>query len=211
MARNETGYIKYIIDSEKEKIKAYIEKLKRSPGMQLLLLLLMYVGIRSCEARTLKRENFNEDYSVVRYVLKKRKMTVIKERAIPEFLRSRIKKHINAWSRRIQGGYVCFANAKNKPNRPYTEASLRDRFKRMRRDLNIMDVYYTCTDGKKLHRLSAHTLRHYAIWKIYKASGNCLITARDIIGHKKLETTARYCRSLDALHNEEKIINKAWA
>ena len=65
-------------------------------------------------------------------------------------------------------------------------------------------------NGKKLYRISPHTLRHYAIYRYYKAGGNDLIAAMQIIGHKKTETTAKYINAIEGANCEKEIVSKAF-
>jgi len=209
--RRQTYYIKYLTDDEFKKIKAFFEKLK-SPSMKTCLKVMMYLGIRTSEAIQLKRENFNKDFSVLRFQVKKKKYPEIKERAVPEILRRELAAYYKAWHHRTKQGYLFFPTFRNQSKNLHLQGStIRDKFKVMRRELGLNEVYYTQINGNKLHRISPHTLRHYALWKIYLAAGNCIISARDIIGHVKTETTARYIRSVHNRNKEREIIEKAFS
>jgi len=167
------------------------------------------MGLRTGEAVRLKRENFNKNFSVMIFQTLKGLKT--KERILPEFLRKELARYYMSWNKRCKDGYLFFASYKNNSKNMHIKgSSIRIRFSQIRRKLGLTQIYYRKKDGKLLYRVSPHTLRHYAIWRYYKASGNCVITARDIIGHVKVETTARYIRSLDAINNEKNIVEKAF-
>ena len=177
--------------------------------MKLCLRNLMFTGIRVGECIELKRDNFNKDFTTATFELKKSKR--IKERIMPSFLSKELKAHYKKYYWRMTDRYLFFANWLNKSKNPHLlRSTIEAKIKDLRDELGITDVYYVCKDGKKLYRLSPHTLRHYAIYRIYKAAGNCIITAQQIIGHKKLETTAKYINALDTMNNEAQIIEKAF-
>ena len=202
-----TGYIKYITDEEFTKIKGYISEL-RSPSMRMCLEIMMYLGLRIGEAVILKREDFNNDFSTLTYYPKKKKKPILKTRVLPNFLSQNLKAYYRKYNSHMEDDYLFFSTFSK--NKHLQKSTVRFTFVDMRRDLKLDHVYHTCIDGKKLHRISPHTLRHYFLWKMYKTSGNCIITARDIIGHVKTETTARYITSMNSIETEKKLIDKAF-
>ena len=44
--------------------------------------------------------------------------------------------------------------------------------------------------------ISTHSWRKWLATQVYKRSGNCLIQTGQILGHRQISTTWRYCRSL---------------
>lgn len=209
MSRYETGYIKYLTDDEFKKIKQYVEKLQ-SPSMRMCLKVLMYLGLRSSEAIALKRQNFNKNFSKLVYtMLKSRK---VKERHVPAFLRHELAAYHRQWHHRCIDGFLFFSSYRNQSKGSHIKrSSIGLKFRDMRRKLGLLQSYYTTKNGITLHRISPHTLRHYALYKYYKAAGNDLIAARDIIGHVKVETTAKYIKSVELISQEEFIVEKAFA
>jgi len=206
--RNETGYIKYLTDDEFKKIKQFVNKLQ-SPSMRMCIKIMMYLGLRVGESIRLKRNNFNQNFSLLTYVMQKSKK--VKERIVPESLRKELAKYYQTWHHRCIDGYLFFPSYRNQSkNKHLQRNSIGLKFRDLRKTLDLDYSYYTSKNGQKFHRLSPHTLRHYAIWKYYQASGNCLITARDMIGHSKIETTAKYIRSVEFITNEKEIIEKAF-
>ena len=69
----QTGFIKYLTDEEFLKIKDYVENKIQSPPTKICLKVMMYLGIRVGEAITLKRSNFNDDFSKLTYIMLKTK------------------------------------------------------------------------------------------------------------------------------------------
>jgi integrase len=180
--------------------------------MKICLKVMFYLGLRTQEVVELKRTDFSNDFLSLSYFPKKKKIRTIKIRAVPAFLAQELRKYYFRYHHRILENYLFFASyGSTSEHNHLTTNTIRDKFKQIRRQLKIKDVYYTCVDGKQLYRLSPHTMRHYFIWKIYQSSGNCLITARDIIGHIKAETTAKYCFSNNTTNKEREIIEKAFS
>ncbi len=205
----DTGYVKYITDKEFKEIRDWFEKRLESPSTKLCLKILMYMGLRNGEAVVLKRENFNEDFSLLTYILEKSGQP--KDRIIPNFLQKELKKHYRKYKKRMIENYLFFASYRNQSKNKHLQTStIRLKFKQMRKALSLEHTYYTRKDGIKLFRISPHTLRHYAIYRYYLSSGNCMLTAQQIIGHKKMETTARYINMLASKNVEAKVIEKAF-
>lgn len=205
-----TGFIKYLNPGEFKRIEAYFATL-RSPSMRMCLRLLMYLGIRESEVVELNINQFSQDFRQVRVHLKKKKLATDKPRALPFFLSEELRHYYRRYRRRMTNGFLFFAGYANQSkNEHLRTSSIRFKFLQMRKALKLEEVYHTCKNGKELHRISPHTFRHYFVWKVYKACGNDIITTRDIVGHVKVETTAKYARSLDAIYNEQAIIEKAW-
>jgi len=206
--RYETGYTKYLLDNEFKQIIAYISS-KESPSLKMLLKVMIILGLRVGEAKKLKRQNFNQDFSILNYVMLKSKK--IKDRRIPVQLQKELKDYYKNYSCRMVRDYLFFANYRHKRHNEHLQATtIRVFFQKLRQDLNLNQVYYTCRDGKKLYRISPHTLRHYALYRYYKASNNDLITTSKIIGHTHTETTARYINAVEVINNELSIVDKAF-
>lgn len=204
-----TGYIKYITDHEFKQIKNYVDKKIESPPMKMCIKILMYLGLRSGEVVELKRDNFNKDFSELTFTVKKTHK--IKERKVQKKLSKGLIRYYKKYKARMINEYLFFPTYKNQSTYEHLQRNcVSAKFGIIRNDLNIKHVYYTCKDGKKLHRLSSHTLRHYAIYRYYIASNKDIIAAQQIIGHDKTETTAKYIYNIEAKNNEQKIIEKAF-
>lgn len=204
-----TGYIKYITDEEFKKIENYINGLQ-SPSMKMCLKLMIYLGLRAGEVVELKRENFNECFTHLSFKLKKRKNKNIKDRRLQEKLSLLLKEYYFWFRSHMREGYLFFPFKNQSKNSHIQRDAVTAKFNLMRKCLGIDDVYHVCKDGKKLYRLSSHTMRHYAIWRIYKATGDDIKAAQQIIGHIKMETTARYIYHIEAALKEKEIMEKAF-
>ena len=208
---NETGYIKYITNEEFLRVEQFVDAIE-SPSMRHCYYMLMYVGIRTSEAISLRRSDFDQGFTRVRFRLKKRKGNHITERKIPSFLSARLHTYYQTYHHMMVDGHLFFSTWRNQSKNPHlTRTTIRYKAQQMRQALGMEDTYFRRKDSKELHRLSPHTLRHYAIWKVFVASGRCIITTRDIFDHVKAETTAKYCRSLDALEREQEIMEAAFS
>lgn len=82
----------------------------------------------------------------------------------------------------------------------FTKKQISDRFSRYRKIAGMNDIYcYREPGGRKkqilpLYRLSCHSLRHYAIQKVYKITKDADLSRR-FARHKKLQTTLGYFSS----------------
>ena len=209
MTRNKTtGYIKYITDTEFKVLEKLIKSV-RSPPLRIALKIMAYLGLRTIEAVSLKREMFNQDFSKVVYI--RAKTLQPKERIIPSFLQQELIDYDKQFSHLYKEDYISFANFNGgSKNKHILTTTIRHFFVKARRLLGINEVYYITKNGVKLHRLSPHTLRHYAIYRYYKAANNDLVAASMIIGHKKIETTAKYINALINNNLEKQVIETAF-
>ncbi len=217
----ENGYIKYLTDKEFGKIRRYVQRLN-SPSLKMCIKIMMYLGIRVGEAIRLQRSNFNHGKDVKSFsklIFRTEKSFRVLERRIPESLRQELKEYYLKHNWRMvkedpknnQSRYLFFANFRNSSkNKHIQRSTINFLFGRMRRSLGLNEIYSICRDGKRLHRVSPHTLRHYALWKYYQASGNDLVMAQQMIGHKKITTTANYINALKSGNNELNIIEKSF-
>jgi integrase len=96
-------------------------------------------------------------------------------------------------------GYVFFREAKfSKRAEPYVETNyIRNMFREYVEQANLDEVYDVSeeSDGRtprRLHRLTTHSLRHYAITRFARSTnGNVVLTSR-FARHRDMSTTSRY-------------------
>ena len=174
---------------------------------------MMYLGLSRIDASMLKRSNFNSDFSILTFTRKKTKRP--HSMPVPGFLRDQLRfYYFRYWDRMIDD-YLFFSNWRNQSeNKHLTVNSISAKFKAMRRTLGMEDVYYTYQKSGlriKLYRLSSHTMRHFAGWRFYEAGGKCIKTAQELLGHKRVETTAGYINALESANNKEEIMNNAFS
>jgi len=203
-----TGYIKYITDKEFKEIRHYVNTEILSPPMRMIIKTVMYLGLRAGEACELKRENFNKDFSLLTFQVKKTNQ--IKQRKLQRFLSMLFRSYNQNYKSYMREDYLFYPYRNKSKYKHIQRNSVSAKFAHIRKALGYDHVYYTCKDGKKLYRVSSHTLRHYAIYRYYIASGKDIIATQQIIGHKKIETTSKYIRSLEAMNKEQQIIEKAF-
>ena len=133
--RNETGYIKYLTDDEFKKIKQFVNKLQ-SPSMRMCIKIMMYLGLRVGESIRLKRNNFNQNFSLLTYVMQKSKK--VKERIVPESLRKELAKYYQTWHHRCIDGYLFFPSYRNQSkNKHLQRNSIGLKFRDLRKTLDL--------------------------------------------------------------------------
>ena len=185
-----TGYIKHIYDHEFERIRRYTKTKIQSPSMRMCIGLMIFLGLGRSDVNNLKRQNFNDDFSVLNFTRKKTGKPV--ERKLQDWLSKELKKYYKKFNHRFIDDHLFFASYKSISKNQYIQAnSITQRFARIREHLQIKEVYYTTKTGTPLHRLTSHTMRHYAIYRFYLAAGKDVKAAQQIIGHTKIETTSK--------------------
>ncbi len=205
----DTGFVKYLTVKEFKIINKEVERLE-SPSMKLCLRVLMYLGLRISEAVKLKRDNFNKDFSILNYEQCRKSKLRIKQRMIPTLLKRQLQGYYKKWFWKMKERFLFFPYKNQSKNSHITRGAIIHKVMILRRKTGIDDYYYIRRDGKKLYRFSAHTFRHFAIWRYYEAGGKCLKIAQEMIGHTKPETTAKYINVLESTNKERLVIEKAF-
>ena len=175
----------------------------QNPSMIMCLKVLAYTGIRVGDAVRLKVEDFSPDRSKFSYV--EEKTGKPRRRHIPKILQDQLNDFFHIWGHFFKEGNCdcCDACTKERPGKflffAYKNQSTRFhmhkrsvsiKFRILCDKLGLGDTYYKTASNHYLRRISTHTLRHFFLWKIYKATGNDLVKTQQIIGHAKAETTA---------------------
>lgn len=204
-----TKFNKYLTDQEFTKVEAYIwKKCERNQPLFIVLCLIMYLGLRREEACTARKEWFKNDWS--RLVFVPCKTEKVHERLVPKFLSDVLRDYEVHWRHRMKDGYLCTPYYGLQKNSHIQPATVNHFFAQMREDLQINDTYDTRKDGSSQHRLSPHTMRHYAAWRYYEASGRDILVVKDILGHEKVETTQRYINSMKSRDCHREVIENAF-
>jgi len=170
----------------------------------------MFLGLRVSEAIKLHRDNFNKDFTKLTFQPLKKARPIVHERHIPSILSEKLQKYHVKYRRRYRNGYLFFPFKNGSTNYHVQRSTIIWWFKTLRKELGLNQVYFTCSDGKKLYRVSSHTFRHFAAWRYYESSGYNIKAVQEILCHESFETTAKYISSMASLDNELNIINGAW-
>lgn len=196
MSRNhETGYKRFISDKEILLIIAHSNQ-----PYKLIFLIMKYMGLRIGEVLPLKYEQIIGDYEYIRLTLEKSRGKVI-DRLISRKLKYHLKAYVEENKSKTTNGYLFQPNPKsNSKNNHVIYSSVSWYLWKLRIRLGLNDVYYRC--NRKFHRISPHTFRHYFISTLY-AKTNDPVLCKEVIGHKKIETTMIYI-SLSMLREKEK-------
>ena len=86
-------------------------------------------------------------------------------------------------------------------------STFRWKLHQLRIKTGLNDVYYVAKDGRKFHRITAHTGRHWFITKIQSITKDTNKTAK-IVGHKDTRTTEKYIYNGNLSEMRKQIINQ---
>lgn len=204
----DTGYIKFLRIEEFKQIETYINNLQ-SPAMKTCINVMLYTGLRVSDATKLKRSDFDKDFKIANILQQKTGKSL--DISIPEILRSKLITYYDLYKDNMINDFLFFSSWRNQSlNDHLKRSSIELVFVKMRRKIGLDHSYYTNRKGIKLYRISPHTLRHFVAWRYYEAGGKDLKIASEMIGHSKIETTARYINALESNNNREKIIELAF-
>lgn len=201
----ETGYIKYLTEEEFQLLLKEVKN-RESQAFRMCFYCMAYLGLRISDATNLKLDNLNKDCSEMFYLDQKTK--VAQHKILPEFLMLQFQAYIK--SKGIKDGFL-FPPERGSSKPHIQPATFRWFFRDFRCKYGYDKPYHTCTNGKKLYRISPHTLKHYCLWKMYKASGNDIIFVKSFSGHKKMKHTIRYIQHEENRTMQKSIIEKAFA
>lgn len=202
----ETGYIKYITEEE-FKLILKEANLRKSEPFLICLKFMAYLGLRVSDATQLQTSNLNPDYNELTY--KDRKTGIIQTKEIPPFFQEEIKKYIAKYHALFREGYL-FPPRTNH-HQHIRSCTFRHFFKDFRRKYGLDQPYYIRKDNAPLYRISVHTLKHYCLYKVYKASGNDISFTQTFSGHKEMKHTIRYIMTQENRHKQAAVLERAFA
>ena len=218
--RFETGYVKYMTINENNLFFDHLYNLD-SPPMIMLIETKGLMGMRRGDVCCMIEESFSKDLK--KYYFTEEKTGKVREKVVPEVLRQKLIRYLKRYRHRLKKGFCgCHKQCKEGTFIFFSSWRNQSKYLHIRKDsvsvkvrelcdkAGLDDVYHIDSLGKKWHRITAHTLRHFFTWKIYKASGNDIVLTKQIVGHSKLETTFGYIASVEAKLREEEIVNKAF-
>lgn len=185
--------IYYIKDMCKKEVDLLINK--ANEPYKTMFQIMAYMGLRIGEVVRIHSNDLNYNYESLRVELNKTNGR-IKQRIIPDKLKPIFKK----LDRENKGNYLFKPKPLSHSKNAYIQTcSVRWYLTKLRRELNLNDKYY-----KSFNRISAHTFRHYFLRKFYEHSGNDILLTQKVIGHTRIETTAKYILPKD---REQEVIN----
>ena len=157
------------------------------------------LGLRIGEAVKLNVKNIN--FQTRELTLKTEKARIIDTLRIPLQLFKQTLELIKSNEKRIKqsDGYIFFKDRNSSSKLPYLKMDyVRNRFRHYIELADIDQVYdisdesYESHVPRRLHRLTTHSLRHYAITSFSKqTNGNIVLTSR-FARHSKPDTTMTY-------------------
>ena len=199
---------KYLKESEFLLLRRCVEKRKSRP-FQVCFYIMAFLGLRVSDATALREENWSRDYCELNYTDKKTK--VLQHKEVPPFLVNIISQYVEQYRHEFVDGFM-FPPLHNRisKNKHLQTSTYRNFFVRFRRSYGFDKPYYTCKNGKKLYRISPHTLKHYCLYKVYKASGNDLNFTKTFSGHLEMKHTIRYIEHEDNRLKQAEVLEKAF-
>lgn len=177
--------------------------------MCMLIKTMSFTGLRNSEICRLKTENFRQNYEFIEYYPLKKKRKTLKRRYLPSKLKTDWALYYAENHQRFRQGFV-FPPSRASKNPHIQPSTVRHVFVRMRRKLGLDDSYFTLGDGRKLYRISPHTLRHQYTYKVYVATGKDIIATKNIVGHEDVKDTVHYASGFETVLNEKLIANTMW-
>lgn len=189
-------------DSEAKRFLEFVNK--RSAQIKMIFLILIFLGMRGIEVVSLKVSNIMGN----KITFRQAKSHKLHTRVMPDYIKDLLYQYISKYQDKFIDNFI-FPPCNNRSrNSHITTGTIRWALKRFRNQYNLNDYYYICRNGKKLYRISVHTIRHYFLTKFYKSSGNDLLLTAEVVGHKKIEQTADYIKAWKKFEREGEIVNK---
>ena len=188
---------KCFTDSE---IKAFFSACD-SEKMRLLYLFMSQIGLRIGEAVKINIKDLNLESRELLIKTEKEGVGVVDSLLVPIDLFNATLDFVKANQGEIEKaqGYIFFKQkGKSKTREPYLEKNgVRNYFRGTCEKAGLSEVYSVSDEStgrsvRHLHRLSTHSLRHYAITRFAKQSnGNLILTSR-FARHREPSTTMTY-------------------
>lgn len=203
----ETGYIKYMVDEEYKLILRETEK-KRNPSFRLLIRCIAELGLRQGDACKLKINNFSENFSILTYTQEKTKY--VREIPIHKDLRRELKLFYILYHNKLENFIFKPVIQSSSKNHHYQQSTIRLFFMQLRNKYGLNNAYHTCKNGKKLYRLTPHTLKHYFTMKAHKACGGDITKGMQMTGHKTARHYLRYATVTTTNREKRETIEAMW-
>lgn len=206
-SRYETGFPKYLLDSENKRMKKWFEKIK-NPSTKICIKIL-WLGPRIGDAIKLKREYFSETFDVLTY--KEEKTKKVNCIQVPEVMRKELEEYYIKFKSFMKEGFLFFANWNGgSKNKHLTRTTIEIKFKKMRKELGLEHIYYVRKNGLSLNRITPHTIRHFVAYRIYKKAGNDIEATRMALNHNDIRTTSTYVKMMMEKNKERELREAAF-
>ena len=151
--------------------------------MRMIFLVQMYTGLRIGEVIRLKRSNFNRQFTRLTFMPLKKRKPIVHERVIPDFLARELCAYHHGMHRKYRHGCMFPPYMNGSKNSHIQRATVHYWWSVLRKDLKLDKQYFVRKDGRPLYRMSSHTLRHYAAYRFYKASGHDIKAVQHLLCH----------------------------
>jgi integrase len=160
---NLTGFKKYVEPEEIKVLDKWFSKL--TDNFRLTYLFMKYMGLRIGDTVTIKKENIQNGH--LHFYMHKVKR--YHSQPIPKKLLSYLLDYyIPKYEDLFENGYIIYttsAYSKKKGNEHLARGTVLTEFSKCRKHHNLCCSYHTTPDGRKLHRITPHSLRHNFVEK----------------------------------------------
>jgi len=198
-----------------EELDRFLSSVKH-PKAYLAFLLQSHLGLRVSEAVSIKIDDINFSNNKIRISTLKAKTGDILRMPVrvQKFLKVWVQKHIKSIEK--HQGYILFSSNPKQKRLNISPHWLRKIFRETCIVANLNEFYDYADDtrnrfiqkGRKLHRLTTHSLRHYYITKCYNHCKNPVLTQK-LARHTDLQSTQTYINI--NLEKMDKVIDEVFA
>ena len=164
-----------------------------------------YLALRIGEACVLNLKDF--DFTIRELRVKTEKAHTLDTLKIPEFLYEQTKAYIERHQKEIEehDGYLFYPDKKGHSDMPYVNLNyVRNIFRYYASIAGLVEVYDTSDESvanrpkRRLHRLTTHSLRHYAITRFNRAVHGDIILTQRYARHREISSTQVYIHTSKA-------------
>lgn len=197
----EFHYKKFISEEEKQKLEAFVND-SCGPQVRLVFRFMFKYGLRVGQATIIQLEDLDFNNRILH--IKKFKTSKPYDLPIDEALIQFLRAYIAVFELDIKK-YHGFLAFRKTACMHVTTSTCRWVMARFRQAFNLNDPYATCKDGKELHRICNHVLRHRAVDKVMDKTGD-IRKAAALCGHSSPEITFRYYVSVASIEQMREVV-----
>lgn len=200
-----THYTKYITDQEYQDLKRLFYE-QKNPSLGLIFECLAVFAMRIGDCVKIKKSNLNNDLTELTYI--EEKTEKIRRIFIPSFMKIKLLEHIK--NEFIINEDYLFKPMGRSANAHIQENTIRAIFIKYRKIYQKNEGYYRTTRGKKLYRVTPHTLKHYGTLKFLKASKYDYGLTQQFTNHSKIDFVVHYAKTLEGIERQANILEEAY-